>query len=445
MESKSGLEQYLDNVCGEVKAKKMHAEIHSELSSHLEDLMIEQESLGASQAEAEVLAIAQMGDPKAVGKDLHHIHKPRTPWGLLGALLLFSAIGLLGMSSLEASFMNNPRVPSSFLPKQFSFMLIGIALMAACYFINFRRLQKLSWLLYIFSIAGIIASLKWGLYANGSRTYFLAFGGIVINLVSYSPYIVLVALAGIFSKFKADGKLGTKRNLLPELFILLGPAAAYIIAGPIPVLLLYLVCSLILYTWLSGAWLRSTLIGGFFLAAGLRYAWNNQQMRDRILGAINYNINPESSGFVYKTLNEVIASAGWSGHGFGAEFERLSYAYSDMLPAYLIYCFGWGGGLVLLGVVLWFMFKLFFSVHAVKDDYGKSVIIALSLILAMGLFYGLLVLSGKMILTYLPFPFMSYGGHVIIEYAALGLLMGIYRRKDLTPAEHESRTIRGAL
>ncbi|WP_438495498.1 permease prefix domain 1-containing protein [Paenibacillus sp. IHBB 3054] len=199
MESKSGLEQYLDNVCGEVKAKKMHAEIRSELSSHLEDLMIEQESLGASKAEAEVLAIAQMGDPKAVGKDLHHIHKPRTPWGLLGALLLFSAIGLLGMSSLEASFMNNPRVPASFLPKQFSFMLIGIALMTACYFINFRRLQKLSWLLYIFSIAGIVASLKWGLYVNGSRTYFLAFGGIEINLVSIE-YAALGLLMGIYRR-----------------------------------------------------------------------------------------------------------------------------------------------------------------------------------------------------------------------------------------------------
>ncbi|MEK5028683.1 FtsW/RodA/SpoVE family cell cycle protein [Paenibacillus sp. FSL M7-1046] len=444
MESKSGLEQYLDNVCGEVKAKKMHAEIRSELSSHLEDLMIEHESLGASQAEAEVLAIAQMGDPKAVGKDLHHIHKPRTPWGLLGALLLFSAIGLLGMGSVDANPLET-RIHESLLYRQSVFMLLGIMLMTLLYFCDFRRLQKLSWLLYIFSIAGIVASLKWGLYVNGSRTYFLAFGGIVINLVSYSPYIVLVALAGIFSKFKADGKLGTKRNLLPELFILLGPAAAYIIAGPIPVLLLYLVCSLILYTWLSGVWLRSTLIGGFFLAAGLRYAWNNQQMRDRILGAINYNINPESSGFVYKTLNEVIASAGWSGHGFGAEFERLPYAYSEMLPAYLVYCFGWGGGLVLLGITLWFLIKLFSSIQAVKDYYGKSVIMALSLILAMGLFYGLLVLSGKMILTSIPFPFMSYGGHVLIEYVALGLLMGIYRRKDITPAEHESRTIRGEL
>lgn len=47
--------------------------------------------------------------------------------------------------------------------------------------------------------------------------------------------------------------------------------------------------------------------------------------------------------------------------------------------------------------------------------------------------YGLAVLSGKMVLTSLPFPFLNYGGHVLIEYAALGLLMGIYRRKDIIP------------
>lgn len=173
------------------------------------------------------------------------------------------------------------------------------------------------------------------------------------------------------------------------------------------------------------------------MASGLVYVWRNDQMKGRILGAFDPTINPDSSGFVYKSLQKAVASAGWRGHGFGAGLENLTYAYTDMLPVYLIYCFGWGGGLVLLGIMLWFFLKLFSSFRAVNDRYGKAIVIVLSLMLAVKLIYGLLVISGRMVLTSLPFPFMSYGSHVFIEYAALGLLMGIYRRKDISPAASE--------
>jgi cell division protein FtsW (lipid II flippase) len=53
------------------------------------------------------------------------------------------------------------------------------------------------------------------------------------------------------------------------------------------------------------------------------------------------------------------------------------------------------------------------------------------MLLAIQLVYGLAMASGKMLKIDLPFPFLSYGGsHLMIEYAVVGLLLGVYRRKS---------------
>lgn len=60
------------------------------------------------------------------------------------------------------------------------------------------------------------------------------------------------------------------------------------------------------------------------------------------------------------------------------------------------------------------------------------MIAGIALILAVQLVYGVLKLSGHIVIIGLPLPFISYGGsHLLMEYGALGLLLSVYRRKDL--------------
>ncbi len=50
---------------------------------------------GCGEEEAVGKAIARMGDPVLVGKQLHQVHKPRIEWGILGIVAVFSIIGLV--------------------------------------------------------------------------------------------------------------------------------------------------------------------------------------------------------------------------------------------------------------------------------------------------------------------------------------------------------------
>ncbi|WP_256704561.1 FtsW/RodA/SpoVE family cell cycle protein [Paenibacillus sp. FSL R7-0273] len=378
-----------------------------------------------------------MGDPQTLGKGLHKIHRPKTPWSLISALLIFSAISLTGLSSVEAAGAL-PQPDFNLVRNQMIYLLLGCLIMCGMYFIDFRKLQRGVWWLYGGAIAGIVYSVLYGFSAGGSR-YFLAKGGFAIDFISYSPYILLIGLAGILSQTKTAVNINKLRGVWIDLTVLFIPVCAFWWAGVWPELLTYLICALVLYTWITGAWLRSIIAGGLILISGTAYVWNNQQIRQRITGAFNHTLDPDGSGYVYKVLNETFAAAGWRGHGFGARLESLPYLYTDMLPAYLINCFGWSGGLLLIAAAVWFFIRLFSAFKAVREPYGRAVILVLSLMLALRIAYGLSIISGKMVLTSLPFPFLNYGNHVLIEFAVLGLLMGIYRRKDIIPAQENER------
>lgn len=436
-QSKMNLDNYLDKVCAEVRAKGMHSEIREELSGHFQDLMLERQQLGATEDEAQQYAVAQMGDPQVIGRDLHKIHKPRIPWGLLTAVMLLSAVSLLGMGSIEAGTSFNPAL-SDLMMRQTVYIILGIAVMTGMYFVNFKLLQRASGIIYAAALMAIVASLLLGPeLINGNRRY-VGFMGFYIDLVGYSPYIFVVALAGIWTSRSFVLKWSGRTRELAELALLLLPAVIYAAIRSLPELVVYLAVSLALYVWITRRWITAGLMVITFVSGGAIYVWNNMNLRDRIIGALDHNYMANGPGYLNGVIYEAITSAGWRGFGFGGAGDGMPYAYSDLFPVFLIQCFGWAGGLLFIAAVGWFCLKMISYARAVSDTYGRMLILALALMLSIRLAYGLSILSGKMLITAIPFPFLSYGQHVFIEFAAVGLLMGVYRRKDMLPAAQVS-------
>lgn len=434
MEQRKKLDNYLDRVCAEVRAKGMHREIREELSGHFQDLMLERQQLGATEEEAQQYAIAQMGDPQVIGRDLHRIHKPRIPWGLLTAVMMLSAVSLLGMGAIEAGTSFNPAL-SDLTMRQTVYIILGIAVMTGMYFVNFKLLQRASGIIYLAALIAIVASLLLGPeLINGNRRY-VGFMGSYFDLVGYSPYIFVVALAGIWTSRSVMLKWSRRTRELAELALLLLPAVIYTAIRSLPELVVYLAVSLTLYVWITRRWITAGLIVITFVSGGAIYVWNNLNLRDRVIGAINHNYMLNGPGYLNRRIHETITSAGWRGYGFGGAEEGLPYAYSDLFPVFLVQCFGWAGGLLFIAAVGWFVLKMISYTRAVRDTYGRMLVLALALMLALRLAYGLSILSGRMPITAIPFPFLSYGQHVFIEFAAVGLLMGVYRRKDMLPAD----------
>lgn len=430
---KKRLDRYLDEVCEEVKAKGMHDEIREELSGHFADLMMEKQEQGVSEEEAQQYAIAQMGDPQTIGRELHQIHRPRIPWPLLAGVLLLSAISLLGMGAVEAG-VTEYRIPDALMLRQSVFIILGIAVMAIMYFINFKQLQRASGWIYGGALLLIATSLSLGPeIVNGSRRY-VGILGFTFDLVGYSPYVFVVALAGIWKRPGVLNTAGGRMRQWADLGLLLLPAAIYCIIPSFAELVVYLAVALPLYVWITRRWVEAAVVAVSCVSGVALYIWSQLHLRDRIIDAFYLHDVETGTGYINRLIHGALTSAGWKGQGMEGAGNGLVYAYTDLFPVVLVQSFGWAGGLLLLVLVCWFALRMFAYTRSVSDAYGRALILALALMLSIRLIYGLSILTGRMPLISIPFPFLSYGQHVFIEFAALGLLMGVYRRKDMVPA-----------
>lgn len=59
---------YLDQICGQVKAREVHNDLREELGNHLHEIICDKEQEGYSPEQAAAYAIEQMGDPTELGK-----------------------------------------------------------------------------------------------------------------------------------------------------------------------------------------------------------------------------------------------------------------------------------------------------------------------------------------------------------------------------------------
>lgn len=427
---------YLKQVCTQVRARAIHPELRRELGSHLVDLADERESQGWEREEAVQWAMQQMGDPEAVGKSLNRIHRPRINWGLLAGALLFAGSGIIGMFSLSASSYTGTRMNTAlpqFGENHLVYVCMALMVMLVLSLLDYRKLRSLSWPLYFLTLAGMLAVQFSGTMVNGIKRWLVLPLHFAIDVMGWSPYLLIIALAGIWAGdgFPKNGResLINGWRAIPLIGV---PCLIYWRGHILPELALFAGVSLILYAWLSGKWKRVVLLAAVATASGLWAAWNTHYYYDKISAALNPAKFAEGAGYYQTTLSEAIASAGWWGRGFGTANDQLPSVYSDMLFPYLIYSFGWGAGLFLVGLILWFVVRTIQAWVSVRDTYGKALIAGIALILAVQLVYGVLKLSGHIVIIGLPLPFISYGGsHLLMEYGALGLLLSVYRRKDL--------------
>ena len=93
MEVCAQIKDYCRNVCHQIRWKKTHPSIMSEIETHLLDQRDAYILEGDDQNLAVQKAIAQMGDPILIGQELDKTHRPKPQFSMLILVLLFMMIG----------------------------------------------------------------------------------------------------------------------------------------------------------------------------------------------------------------------------------------------------------------------------------------------------------------------------------------------------------------
>lgn len=420
------VQNFLSRVCKQVRARAMHPEIREELLGHIEErtelLMLE----GNAEEPAVQEAVKQMGAPEEIGKSLHLAHRPQLDWKLLVLLVLLSMIGLFG--ALSVDYAGTEIVSDLFIRKLVLFG-IGLIFLIGLYFLDYRKLKKYSGVLFFITLCLMALTLVRGIYVNGHVT-FINFGPIGFPILGVASVVLLfIATAGM----KPANKWGTWESILKVLYRGVLPIALYSMSGTMVYMFFYLLVFLIM-TWMTRRNIKQ--FAALTMMPIISIAYFLFTKRNYLMWRLEGLTDLEGNGgYHMRVIADAVSSAGWFGQGFAAPNPGIPYVYSDSIYPYLIYCFGWLFGIAVGMVILLFLARMWSISSVLHDSYGKNIVTGVIVVLGLRLLLPILMGVGVVPIVSMDLPFISYSGfNHMMDFAIVGLLLSIYRRKNMIPS-----------
>ncbi|EFS8541268.1 FtsW/RodA/SpoVE family cell cycle protein [Listeria monocytogenes] len=403
-------EEYLGKVIAKVKSKQAHSMIKKELSNHLEELSHSFQKRGLSIEDADKKAMQEMGDPSAVGKNMNQLHKPRMDWLLIALFILLAGIGFLPLMSDVVS-------PNSFfIKKQIVWLALAILALIGFLFFDYRKLKNLWMYFYAAALILFFTPFLVGVSLTGGGRW-VSLGGIMIDSPAISLFLFFLAWAGIFTKV-TDFK-GWKK-LVMLLILFWAPVISYTMINRLVFSIIYFLCVLVMSIFYYRrnrfaikVALGNLLVGIIFISTMI-LKFSSSYLSDNLI-----------------SVKTILSQAGWFGKGLHNNLT-IPEAHTDFVFPFLVYSFGWVFGIFLCLLLLVFILRISLNAFKTKDLFGRLLTIGGAVLFTVPAFWNILMGLGIVPIMVVPLPFISYGGSMLLVYAALlGLILNVYRRKDI--------------
>ncbi|SHH89334.1 FtsW/RodA/SpoVE family cell cycle protein [Clostridium grantii] len=434
--------EFLEKVCTEVKYKKIHPELSRELQGHIDELISEYIDKGMSEEEASTKAVKQMGDPFEIGKELNNTHKPKAEWSIIALIIAMISIG--GITFF--SFYNSNYIYTS-LGNYIAYLSLSIILFTACYLFDYTKIEKYSLHIFILTLISFVFLLFSPIFTvrvNGVP--FLQIGPFTVSLPTIVIPLLLVSFAGLLNKW-ATGSIKDMSKLialalLSILLFTIIPSAANIIILSCSYMVMLSVAikgknfkrnskKSLIYFW--GSTLTLILLSAFSFIVFSPYRVL------RLLTFFDPYSNPNGAGYQYVVLNKLISSSklfGSSNNLYirynGTNQLALQDLHTELVFTYIVSAFGYIAGSVVLIIFTLTIIRMFLATKKIYSYYGKYLASSIVTVFSVQVITNILMNLGILPIVGISLPFISYGGsNFMTNMILLGLLLNVYRRKDL--------------
>lgn len=155
----------------------------------------------------------------------------------------------------------------------------------------------------------------------------------------------------------------------------------------------------------------------------------------RLATFLNPGQNLESSSYHLRQILIALGSGGLFGVGIGNSLQKYAYlpeATTDSIFAIIAEEIGFVGGLILLLIMLFIIYRGFYISLRAKDAFGKLLAGGITSFIAIQTIVNLGAQTALLPLTGVPLPFISYGGSaLIINLISVGILLNISRQSHV--------------
>jgi len=346
---------------------------------------------------------------------------------LISLLSVYSAIGTLAYKRGVGA--------ESILMKHLAMVLGGLALMYISHKLDYRYYAGISKLLMYITIPLLLYTLLFGARLNeASRWIAIPGTGLSFQTSDLAKLALITFLARTLSR-KQENIKDVKHSFIPIMgsvcivFILIalanlstalmlfGVSILLLIIGRISIKQIAIVC-------LAGA----VLLSGVIFLGPRRHTYTT-----RIHTFMHPEaVNPDKS-FQADHAKIAIATGGLFGKGPGQsnEVNYLPEAYSDEIYAIIIEEYGLLGGVILIGIYLFLLYRCIKIVTKAPKAFGALLAAGLSFSLTIQAFANMAVAVGLGPVTGVPLPFVSMGGtSMLFTSVAFGIILSVSRDID---------------
>ena len=347
-------------------------------------------------------------------------------WFLLGAALSISLLGLATMRSFS--------VENAFFEKQLVWILIALILffIASSLRYDFLRRSSIVTVLYMAIILLLSLVLMFGAVVKGGQNRF-NLGFFAIQPADPAKLILVMVLAKYFARRHVE--IAHIRH------ILISGAYAFLLFACVffqpdlgsGIVIAFMWLGLVLVAGISWKHLVALLLTALIIFGALWHWGLHPYQKQRILTFIHPLADIHGSGYNAYQAMVAVGSGQVVGKGVGfgtqSKLRFLPEYQTDFIFASFAEEWGYFGVMALLGLFSIVILRTLRIASHGADNFdmlftaGVAIYITSQFIVHAGMNLGLFPITGSTL------PFMSYGGsHLITEYLALGIVMGLRRR-----------------
>ena len=349
---------------------------------------------------------------------------------VLGCALSLAVLGVLFVGSATAT--GSAGRLHGLATRQAIWVAVGLGMMCAGILIDYRTLLKISFPLYLASLAPLLYLLAFGQRIANVRSW-IRLGSFQFQPAELTKIATALLVAYLFEN-EDDARL--RLSAFGKLGVIVGVPFLLVFFQPDLGLALTILPLLAVGFFFGGLPWKGWLAIGLIVAAVAGGAWFflKEYQRQRIGTFLNPDQDTLKAGYQVRQSKIAVGSGGFSGKGFRSgtqsQLRFLPNSPTDFIFAVVAEEWGFLGVILVLGLFAGLVLRCLKLASVARDRGGVFLILGLIAIILFSVVINTSMMIGLLPTTGIPLPLVSYGGSSIATtFLAIGLILGVeYRR-----------------
>ena len=363
--------------------------------------------------------------------------------GLVAVVL--SAIGVaLNYSATWRILEFNGQDPATFAKRQVLFVVIGIVVMLAAAFLDYRLYRDFANSTYLVVMLALVGVLFFGVERNGARAWYELPGQTFqIQPAEFAKVAVIVALAAFVANQGGHLRLVTLSNA----YLMLAVPLGLIYLQPDLGTMLVFVAIGMGVLLVAGAQLKhivvTSLIGVVVVVAMFNSdnlggpALLRQTQEQRLTAFLDPGFDLQGASYNINQSQIAIGAGGLRGQGWlqgtQTNLNLVPEQETDFIFTALGEEFGFVGVSLLLLLYAYMLARIWFIARASNDLFAAFACVGALSMLTFQIFQNIGMTMGIMPITGIPLPFLSHGGSsTVVAFGLIGLVINVSARRHVT-------------